>query len=84
MASTVISVSDAGFWKRGDLLLLEPGTDCEARLRVKGRRGNDLTVTRWRWWHTAANWPGRIGRVVRRRADDAYLWCADEWEKLRS
>lgn len=61
--------SAAGLAKRTGLLI-----DGEDVLRVRAVRGNQVTVVRWRWWHSAAD---RFRRWLREARESAAVrWCA--------
>ena len=67
---SVITVSSgAGIAPRTGLLI-----DGEDVLRVKSVQGNEVTVVRWRWWHSAADRSRRWRRETREAA--AIRWCA--------
>lgn len=44
--------------RRGQRIVLEPGTRFEEYLRVVGFDHDTMTVVRWRWYHAVMGRPG--------------------------
>ena len=61
--------SSAGLAPRTALLI-----NGENLLRIKSVRGSEVTVVRWRWWHSAADRSRRWWRDTREAA--TVRWCA--------
>ena len=73
--SVITVTSGTGIAPRTGLLI-----DGEDVLRVKAVHGNEVTVVRWRWWHTAADRSRRWLRDAREAA--AVRWCALRGHRL--
>lgn len=76
MGGSVITVASSAGMTVGAALLIGD----EDFVRIKAVHGNSVTITRWRWWHTAAS---RLRRWQRKTAEAIVIrWCALRGHRL--
>ena len=77
-----MTVGQARDFRRGQRLVIGVGQPDEEHVRIVRRDGGTLTVTRWRWWHTALARPG-IWRIRFRWWLDGRIVAWEDWRDAR-